>query len=124
MHNFQSNWVQIDHLPQKRFFGKIDCYYCIPTVLLHAATSHKNPQRAHHKIKIPKLEASYFPKREFYGKVDQYIAPSPLVNFLTQRNPGETEIFQNQGGTWEFLKFSLGEKLLEMTHQTSNKISE
>ena len=44
---------------------------------------------------------------------------------------GGTEIFQNQGGggegrgrKGEFLKFLLGEKLLEMKLQTEDKISE
>ena len=56
--------------------------------------------------------------------------PSPLfvkgggLDFLTQRNPGGTKIFQNQGGKEEFLKFSFGGKLLEMKLQTENKISE
>ena len=40
-HDFNPNWVQIAHLPQKRFFGKIDCYYCLPTVLFHASTFQK-----------------------------------------------------------------------------------
>ena len=26
------------YLPQKRFFGKSDCYYCLPTVFFHATT--------------------------------------------------------------------------------------
>ena len=61
------------------------------------------------------------------------LSPPPFVNgwegggldFLTQPNLGETEIFRNQRGkknrgNWEFLKFSLGEKLLEMKLQTEN----
>ena len=49
LHNFGQNWVQIAHLPQKRFFGKINCYYCIPTVLFHATTFQKKSQRANNK---------------------------------------------------------------------------
>ena len=49
LHNFGPNWVQIAHLLQKRFFGKIDCYYCIPTVFFHATTFKKSPQRANNK---------------------------------------------------------------------------
>ena len=32
------NWVQIAHFPQKRFVGKIDCNYCLPTVFFDATT--------------------------------------------------------------------------------------
>ena len=47
--NFCPNWVQITHLPQKRFFSKIDCYYCVPTVFFNATTFRKNPQKAYNK---------------------------------------------------------------------------
>ena len=47
------NFVQIGSklsiLPRKRYFGKIDCYHCIPTVYLHAKTFKKKPQRANRK---------------------------------------------------------------------------
>ena len=49
MHNFCPNWVQIVHLPQKRLFGKIDCYYCIPTAFFHATTFKKSSHRAYNK---------------------------------------------------------------------------
>ena len=50
--NFGQNWVQIAHLPQRRFFGNVDCYYYIPTVSFHATTVQKNPQRANNKTEV------------------------------------------------------------------------
>ena len=41
------SWVQIVHLPHKRFFNKTDCYYCLPNLFFHD-TFQKNPQRANH----------------------------------------------------------------------------
>ena len=49
LHNFGSNWIQIAHFPQNRFFGKIDCYHCILTVFFHATPFKKSPQRANNK---------------------------------------------------------------------------
>ena len=49
--NFGPNLIQIAHLSRKSFFGKIDCYYCIPTVFFHATTFKKNPQRTNNKTK-------------------------------------------------------------------------
>ena len=49
LHNFGPNWVQITHLLQKRFFGKIDCDYCLPIVFFHATTFKKNPHKANNK---------------------------------------------------------------------------
>ena len=43
------------------------------------------------------------------------------TGFLNSTKSRGTEIFQNQGGKEEFLKFSLGRKLLEMKLQTENK---
>ena len=51
LHNFCPYWSKLSILPQNRYFGKIDCYYCMPTVYLRAKTFLKNPQRANHKIK-------------------------------------------------------------------------
>ena len=66
-----------------------------------------------------------------------YAAPPPPalrgrgggLDFLTQQNPGELKCFKINGGEkkrgkGEFLKFSLGGKLLEMKLQTENNISE
>ena len=33
----------------KEIFGKIDCYYCVPTVFFHTTTFKKIPQRANNK---------------------------------------------------------------------------
>ena len=44
MYNFGLNYVQTVHLPQKRFLGKIECYYCIHTVFFHAV-AHENKIR-------------------------------------------------------------------------------
>ena len=49
LHNFGQNWVQIVHLHQRRFFGKIDCYCYMPTVFIHATTFPENSQRANNK---------------------------------------------------------------------------
>ena len=45
LHNFGPNWFQIVCSPQKRFFVKIGCYYCLPTIFCHATTFRKNSQR-------------------------------------------------------------------------------
>ena len=41
LHNFGPNWVQLAHLLQEIFFGKIDRDYCLPPVFFHATTSKK-----------------------------------------------------------------------------------
>ena len=48
LYNFGPNWVQIVHLPHKKFFSKIVCYYCLLNLLFHVTTFQKNPQRANH----------------------------------------------------------------------------
>ena len=49
LHNFGPNWVEIVHLLHKRFFGKIDCEYCLPTAFFHATTFKKSTQKANNK---------------------------------------------------------------------------
>ena len=49
LHNFGPNWVEIAHLLHKRFFGKIDCEYCLPTAFFHATTFKKSTQKANNK---------------------------------------------------------------------------
>ena len=51
------------------------------------------------------------------------------LDFWTQRNPGENEIFHNQGGKKKkgergIFEIFIGGKLLQMKLQTENKISE
>ena len=64
----------------KEFFGKIDCYYRIPTVFFHATTFKKIPQRQKVAWFWPKLGTSYFSKQEFFGKVDQNCFVLPIVS--------------------------------------------
>ena len=47
-YNFGPNWVQIVHFLHKRCFSKVDCYYCLPDLFLHATTFQKNPERTNH----------------------------------------------------------------------------
>ena len=67
------------------------------------------------------MEFIWAPKRE-----TDYVCMH--VSIWTQQNPGGTESRREEkeggGGGGEFLKFSLGGKLLEMKLQTENKISE
>ena len=76
LHNFCQNWVQIAHLPQKRFFGKIDCYLFIPTVFFHATTFQKKSQRGNNKtegcIIMAQTGCELFSQNGFFGKVDQH----------------------------------------------------
>ena len=72
LHSFCPNWVQIVFLPQKNYFGKIDCYHCTPTVYLHATTFKKNRQRANHKkegcIIVAKIGSSLLPQSDIFWK--------------------------------------------------------
>ena len=59
-------------LPEKRCFGKIDYYYCIPTVHFHATTFQKNPQRANHKIEgciiLSQIGCKLLPQKGIFWK--------------------------------------------------------
>ena len=73
LHNFGSNLVQITQFPQEIFFGKIECYYCLPTVFYHATTVQKSPQMANHETRLHNFGSKWAQvvlstKREFFWK--------------------------------------------------------
>ena len=77
LHNFGSNLVQIAQFPQEIFFGKIECYYCLPTVFYQATTFQKSPQMANHETRLHNFGSKWAQvvlstKREFFGKAAQY----------------------------------------------------
>ena len=49
LHNFGSDWVQINHFPQEIFSGKMDCYYCVPAVFYLTTAFQENFQRPNHQ---------------------------------------------------------------------------
>ena len=73
---FGLRWVQFVYWPKKRFFGKIDCYYCLQTVFFYVTTSRKILKEQILRLKVAyfwaKLGASYFPKRNLFVKGNQH----------------------------------------------------
>ena len=79
LHNVGPNWAQIANLPQKRFLGKTDCYYCIlPTVFFHAtkfqkwSSENKSWDTRLHNFGPNWAWIVLSPKWVFFGKVDQH----------------------------------------------------
>ena len=69
------------HFPQKRYFGKVDCYYCMSTVFFHTTKYQKNPQRSNHNtessIILAQTECELHPQKLslvqkgiFFWKID------------------------------------------------------
>ena len=62
------------------FFGKIKCYYCLPTVFYDATIlvlSQKNPQMTNHEKRLHNFGSKWAQvdlstKWEFFGKVEQH----------------------------------------------------
>ena len=64
-------WSKLSICP-KRDFGKIDYYYCIPTVFFDATTFKKSPQRANNKtegcIILPETRCEFLPQTRIFWK--------------------------------------------------------
>ena len=70
--------IQITHFPYKEFFGKNDCYFCLPFVSYNATYQFKEIIRVDHNTKGCKNLSKFgfklliTPKGDFYGKSDDH----------------------------------------------------
>ena len=77
LHNCGSNLVQTAQFPQEICFGKIGCYYGLPTVFCHATTFQKYHQKSNHETRLYNFgskcaQGGLSVEGEFFGKVEQH----------------------------------------------------
>ena len=80
---------QLSIFPKIYFFGKVVCYYCLPTVFYHTTFLKKiireNHQTRLHSFGPNWVQVALSTKRDFFGTIDQHcfglLYPIMLHNF-------------------------------------------